>query len=80
MYLCLRGIEVPVPSQESKQACIYVLRGIEVPVPSQESKQSCIYVLEVVIEVPVPSQESNKYITTYFPGLAWYRHFNTSNT
>jgi hypothetical protein len=44
---------VPVPSQESKQSCIYVLRGIEVPVPSQESKQSCIYVLEVVIEVPL---------------------------
>jgi hypothetical protein len=31
MYLCVRGIEVPVPSQESKQSCIYVLEVLKLP-------------------------------------------------
>ena len=37
-------IKVPVPSQESKQSCIWLLG-----VPSQESKQSCIWLLGVEI-------------------------------
>jgi hypothetical protein len=42
-------IKVPVPSQESKQSCIWLLG-----VPRQESKQSCIWLLGV------PSQESKQ--------------------
>ena len=59
MYLCVRVIVLPVPSQENERSCICVLGLLILPVPSQESERSCICVLGLLI-LPVPSQESER--------------------
>jgi hypothetical protein len=42
MYLCVRGIDGVVTTQESERSCILCVRGIAVIVTTQESGRSCI--------------------------------------
>ena len=36
--MCVSGIDVSVPGQESEQSCTVCVSGIDVSVPSQESE------------------------------------------